>query len=76
MVYTGLTTYKRAKNKESKVIVLAATLALIGYYVHGILNNFLDTDKLAVPVWSCLAIITSIDTYHADKENYYEIIED
>ena len=76
MVYTGLTTYKRAKNKESKVIVLAATLALIGYYVHGILNNFLDTDKLAVPVWSCMAIITSIDTYHADKENYYEAIKD
>lgn len=76
MVYTGLTTYKRAKNKESKVIVLAATLALIGYYVHGILNNFLDTDKLAVPVWSCMAIITSIDTYHADKENYYETIKD
>lgn len=76
MVYTGLKTYRRAKNKESKVIVLAATLALIGYYVHGILNNFLDTDKLAVPVWSCMAIITAIDTYHADKENYYETIKD
>jgi len=76
MVYTGLTTYKRAKNKESKVIVLAATLALIGYFVHGILNNFLDTDKLAVPVWSCMAIITAIDTYHADKENYYETVKD
>jgi len=76
IVYTGLMTYKRAKNKESKVIVLAATLALIGYFVHGILNNFLDTDKLAVPVWSCMAIIAAIDTYHADKENYYEKIED
>lgn len=71
MIYSGLTTYKRAKNKESKVIVLASTLALIGYFVHGILNNFLDTDKLAVPVWSCMAIITAIDTYHADKEEYY-----
>lgn len=71
MIYSGLTTYKRAKNKESRVIVLASTLALIGYFVHGILNNFLDTDKLAVPVWSCMAIITAIDTYHADKEEYY-----
>ncbi len=71
MIYSGLTTYKRAKNKESKVIVLASTLALIGYFVHGILNNFLDTDKLAVPVWSCMAIITAIDIYHADKEEYY-----
>lgn len=76
MVYTGITTYKRAKNKESKVLVLAATLALIGYFVHGMLNNFLDTDKLAVPVWSCMAIIAAIDTYHADKENYSDAIED
>lgn len=75
MVYTGLTTYRRARNKESRVIVLAATLALISYFVHGILNNFLDTEKLAVPVWSCMAIIAAIDIYHADKENYYDAVE-
>ncbi len=75
MVYTGLTTYRRARNKESRVIVLAATLALISYFVHGILNNFLDTEKLAVPVWSCMAIIAAIDIYHADKENYYDAVK-
>ena len=74
-MYNGLMTYRRARNKESKVLVLAATLALLGYYVHGTLNNFLDTDKLAVPVWSCMAIITAIDCYHADKENFYETNE-
>lgn len=74
-MYCGLTTYKRAKNKESKVLVLAATLALLGYYVHGTLNNFLDTEKLAVPVWSCMAIITAIDCFHADKENFYNTNE-
>ena len=71
-MYSGLMTYRRAKNKESKVLVLGATLALLGYYVHGTLNNFLDTDKLAVPVWSCMAIITAIDCFHADKENFYD----
>lgn len=71
-MYCGLMTYRRAKNKESKILVLAATLALFGYYVHGTLNNFLDTDKLAVPIWSCMAIITAIDCFHADKENFYE----
>ena len=73
--YCGLTTYKRSKNRESKILVLASTLALIGYYIHGTLNNFLDTDKLAVPVWSCMAIITAIDCFHADKENFYETTE-
>lgn len=72
LMYCGLMTYRRAKNKESKILVLAATLALFGYYVHGTLNNFLDTDKLAVPIWSCMAIITAIDCFHADKENFYE----
>lgn len=71
-MYCGLMTYRRAKNKESKILVLAATLALFGYYVHGTLNNFLDTDKLAVPIWSCMAIIIAIDCFHADKENFYE----
>ena len=70
-MYCGLMTYKRAKNRESKILVLASTLALFGYYIHGTLNNFLDTDKLAVPIWSCMAIITAIDCFHADKENFY-----
>jgi len=74
-MHCGLVTYRRAKNKESKVLVLGATLALLGYYVHGTLNNFLDTDKLAVPIWSCMAIITAIDRYHADKENFYDTNE-
>jgi len=74
-MYCGLMTYRRAKNRESKILVLSATLALLGYYVHGTLNNFLDTDKLAVPVWSCMAIITAIDCFHADKENFYETNE-
>ena len=74
-MYCGLMTYRRAKNKESRILVLAATLALFGYYIHGTLNNFLDTDKLAVPIWSCMAIITAIDCFHADKENFYESSE-
>ncbi len=75
-VYKGLTTYKKAKNKESKILVLCATLAIISYFIHGVLNNFLDTDKLSIPVWSCLAIITVIDVYHSGKTNYYDTISE
>lgn len=67
-VYCGLATYKRCKNKKAKIMVLGATLAFISYFIHGTLNNFLDTDKLAVPVWSCAALIVAIDVYYADKE--------
>lgn len=71
VVYTGLKTYSKARSKECKVLTLGTTLALISYFVHGLLNNFLDTDKLSVPVWSCIAIIVAMDLYHSDKESYY-----
>jgi len=74
-VYCGLTTYKRCKNKKAKILVLGATLAFISYFVHGFLNNFLDTDKLAVPVWSLAALIAAIDVYYADKEEFVSVTD-
>ena len=73
-VYCGLKTYHRCKNKKAKVLAIGATLAFISYFVHGLLNNFLDTDKLAVPVWSLAAMIAAIDVYHCDKESIEESI--
>jgi hypothetical protein len=33
-------------------------LSLTTYFVHAFLNNFLDTDKAAVPIWGfCAAFI-------------------
>ena len=75
VVYTGLKAYNKAKNKKAKVLVMGATLAFFGYFVHGFLNNFLDTDKLAVPVWSCAALIAVIDLYYSNQECFGEITE-
>ena len=72
-VTCGLKTYSRCKNKPSKVLVLGATLAFFGYFIHGFLNNFLDTDKLAIPVWSLAALIAAIDVFYADKEKFEEV---
>ena len=72
-VYSGLKTYNRCKNKQAKMLVLGATLAFISYFVHGFLNNFLDTDKLAIPVWSLAAIIAAIDVFYSDKEEFEEV---
>ena len=72
-VTCGLKTYARCKDKKFKVLVLGATLAFLGYFTHGFLNNFLDTDKLAVPVWSLAALIAAIDVYYADKEEFEEV---
>jgi O-antigen ligase len=74
-VYHGMKAYKRCKNRQAKTLVLGATLAFISYFVHGLLNNFMDTDKLAVPVWSLAALIAAIDVYYADKETFDEVKE-
>ena len=60
-LYTGISAYISAKQKNLRVLSLAATLALISYYIHGIMNNFLDTDKLSLPFWMAIAIIVVVD---------------
>ncbi|MCH2223696.1 MAG: O-antigen ligase family protein [Crocinitomicaceae bacterium] len=36
---------------EMRTLILSMVLALVTYFVHGILNNYLDTDKAAIPIW-------------------------
>ena len=60
IIYYGLITYARSRNKQIKVLALSAVLALISYYTHGILNNFLDTDKLSLPFWACFGLIVML----------------
>jgi len=64
VIYKGLMVYRRG-NREVKFISLMITLGLITYFIHGLLNNFLDTDKLAVPVWGYIAAIVALDIYHS-----------
>jgi len=63
VVYTAVHAYARANDKRLKTLVMGALLGLLTYYIHGILNNFLDTDKLSVPFWGFTAIIVAVDIY-------------
>jgi O-antigen ligase len=63
--YKGITLYQLwpAEDKEMRTIILAMILSLVTYFVHGILNNYLDTDKAAVPIWTICAIFIAQE-YH------------
>jgi O-antigen ligase len=61
VLYTGIHTWTRLNDSRLKGIVLAAIIGLVTYYIHGFLNNFLDTDKLSVPFWGFTAMIVAID---------------
>lgn len=63
VMYTAIQTYTRQKDPRLKSFVLAAIASLVTYYIHGGLNNFLDTDKLSVPFWGFTAMIVAIDIY-------------
>ncbi len=65
----GNITYFKAKNNNIKLYTLISLLSLITYYIHGFLNNFLDTDKLSVPFWGFTAIIVTMNVYYSDIED-------
>jgi putative inorganic carbon (hco3(-)) transporter len=66
--YTAVHAYMRTNDKKIRTILLASTTALFTYYVHAFLNNFLDTDKAAIPFWGFTAMIVTLDIYTKQKE--------
>ena len=65
---TGVRIYRTAEDPHTARMALAFTLALLTYYIHGVFNNFLDTDKLSVPFWGFTAVIVALDVY-SEKKN-------
>ena len=57
--YKGITLYNRwgEGDREMRVLLLCMLLALVTYFVHGVLNNYLDTDKACVPIFTICACI-------------------
>lgn len=61
--YKAITLYIKwpAEDKEMKTIILTIIISLTTYFVHAFLNNFLDTDKAAVPIWGMCAMIIALE---------------
>jgi putative inorganic carbon (hco3(-)) transporter len=53
--------YRRLPKGADRGLLMAAYLGLVTYYLHGALNNFLDTDKASVPFWAFTVLIVLID---------------
>lgn len=60
--YEAITLYNRwpSEDREMKTIIMGIIISLSTYFIHAFLNNFLDTDKAAVPIWSMCAIIIAL----------------
>ncbi len=69
ILYTGIKVFRQARDNQIKLFSLLAVLSLCTYFVHGLLNNFLDTDKASVPFWGFFAMIVAMDIYHKETVN-------
>jgi O-antigen ligase len=64
----GFKLYYKIKSKDLRIIVVSAYLGLMTYYIHGILNNYLDTDKASIPFWGFTAILVAADIFHTSDK--------
>lgn len=61
ILYTGIRVYKREEDPSTKQLIMGILVGFVTYFVHGFLNNFLDTDKASVPFWGFAAILVVLD---------------
>jgi len=66
-IYTGIRVYYTSQKQSIKIFSMAVLVGLSSYYFHGLLNNFLDTDKISVLFWGYTAMLVAMDIYHRDK---------
>lgn len=67
VVVTGLRVlrlYQRIPDGADRRLLVALFMGLVTYYLHGVLNNFLDLDKASIPFWAFTAMIVLLDLKH------------
>ena len=58
----------KSKNTEVKILAISILVGLSTFLIHGFLNNYSETDKIAIILWGSFAIITALKQYHFDEE--------
>jgi putative inorganic carbon (HCO3(-)) transporter len=66
-IYTGIRVYFTSGRRSIRIFSMAVLVGLVSYYLHGLLNNFLDTDKISVLFWGFTAMLVAMDVYHRQR---------
>lgn len=59
--HLGFNLQRRVRDVQDRRLALGVFLGLVTYFVHGVLNNYLDTDKASAPFWGFLAMLVILD---------------
>ncbi len=60
-IFVLMRIYYQPATREIKMLALAILLAMLSYFFHGLLNNFLDQDKIAVIFWAMIGMAVALD---------------
>lgn len=60
--------YDETKMPWQRSMTTAVLLGLVTYYIHALLNNYSDFDKIAAPLWGYMAIMVAIKYYNHGSE--------
>jgi O-antigen ligase len=67
-VITGIRVWYREKRTFAGYFALAVLTGVMTYVVHGIMNSFLDSDKIAALWWGFTAILVSMDIREKERQ--------
>jgi O-antigen ligase len=69
IIWTGWHLYYKLTDKVHRGLMLSILLGMVTYFLHGALNNFLDTDKASVPFWGFAAMLVAADLWYEPKKD-------
>lgn len=64
-IITGMKLVYNSRMKHVRYLAWGLVLGLITYYTHGFLNNYSDSDKTLVLIWSFAGMMASLDIFSA-----------
>lgn len=73
IIYYSFRIYYRSEIKWARYLALGIGLGFITYFFHGLLNNFLNTDKLAIPFYGLTTIIIALNVFYM-KESKNDVL--
>jgi O-antigen ligase len=61
---SGCRGYLRADADWKRGAYAIAIAGLLTFYMHSFVNNFLDMDKVNIPIYTCMALIVALDRFY------------
>ena len=68
-IIRAINMYYKSNDEIVNAWLLAIIIALTSYFIHGLFNNFLDTDKASIAVWGVIAILVALDVQNHKKQS-------